>query len=139
MTQQAEPRRTRATGSIEVKTYDDRPYDEPGEGPSLHRISVTETFSGDIAGEGHVEFLQAVRRDGSASFVGLERVAGTLAGRAGAFLLQDQGTLVDQLVSGQWFVVPGSGSGALAGLRGEGGFTAQLGQSAQITLDYWFE
>jgi hypothetical protein len=137
--QQADSPRTRATGSIDVKTYDDQPYDVPGEGPSLHRINVTETFSGDIAGEGRVEFLQAVRPDGSASFVGIERVVGTLAGRAGSFLLQDQGTLVNQLVTGQWFVVPGSGTGALTGLRGEGGFTAQLGQGAQITLDYWFE
>jgi Protein of unknown function (DUF3224) len=42
-------------------------------------------------------------------------------------------------VSGDWFVVPGSGTGELAGLRGEGGFTAELGQGADITLDYWFE
>jgi hypothetical protein len=35
--------------------------------------------------------------------------------------------------------VPGSGTGELAGLRGEGGFNAELGQSADITLDYWFE
>ena len=115
MTHQADVRRTRATGTITVKTYDDRPYDEPGEVPSLHRTSVVETFSGDIAGEGRAEFLQAEAQDGSASFVGMERVVGTLAGRAGSFLLQDQGTVVNQLVSGRWFVVPGSGTGALAG------------------------
>jgi hypothetical protein len=37
------------------------------------------------------------------------------------------------------FVIPGSGTGGLAGLRGEGGFTANLGEGADITLDYWFE
>ncbi len=42
-------------------------------------------------------------------------------------------------VSGDWFVVPGSGTGELAGLRGEGGFSAVLDQGAEITLDYWFE
>ena len=36
-------------------------------------------------------------------------------------------------------VVEGSGTGELNGLRGEGGFKAALGQSAEITLDYWFE
>jgi hypothetical protein len=42
-------------------------------------------------------------------------------------------------VKGDWFVVPGSGTGELAGLRGEGGFQAELGQHADVTLDYWFE
>jgi len=36
-------------------------------------------------------------------------------------------------------VIPGSGTGQLAGLRGEGGFRANLGESAQINLTYWFE
>jgi hypothetical protein len=47
--------------------------------------------------------------------------------------------LTGTTVSGDWFVVPASGTGELTGLRGEGGFTAELGQGADITLDYWFE
>jgi hypothetical protein len=43
------------------------------------------------------------------------------------------------VVSGEWFVIPGSGTGGLAGLRGEGGFRANLGEGAQVHLDYWFE
>jgi hypothetical protein len=42
-------------------------------------------------------------------------------------------------VSGTWHVIPGSGTGDLMGLRGEGGFTAELGQHADIHLDYWIE
>jgi hypothetical protein len=93
----------------------------------------------DIEGEGVVRFLQAIRADGSASFVGIERVAGSISGRSGTFLLQDAGTVNGNVVSGTWFVIPGSGTGGLAGLRGEGGFTANLGESADATLDYWFE
>jgi hypothetical protein len=55
------------------------------------------------------------------------------------FQIQDQGTLRGSTVSGDWFVVPGSGTGELAGMRGDGGFSAELGQGAEITLDYWFE
>ena len=55
------------------------------------------------------------------------------------FLLQDAGTVQDNTVSGDWFVIPGSGTGQLAGLRGEGGFRANLGEGAQVHLDYWFE
>jgi len=105
----------------------------------LTRIHVEKSFSGDVTGDGVVEFLQAARADGSASFVGIERITGTVGGRQGTFLLQDTGTVADGIVSGDWFVVPGSGTGGLAGLRGEGGFRANLGEGAQVHLDYWFE
>ena len=85
---------------------------------------MQESFSGDIQGDGVVEFLQAGRADGSASFAGLERVTGKLAGREGTFVLQDTGIVDGSIVSGDWFVVPGSGTGQLAGLRGDGGFRA---------------
>jgi Protein of unknown function (DUF3224) len=131
--------KTHATGKIDVKTYEPQPYEEIDDGPNLVEIHVTETFSGDIEGDGVVRFLQAVRKDGSASFVGIERVTGKVAGRKGSFLLQDAGTLEGNTVKGDWFVVPGSGTSELNGLRGEGGFTAALGERADITLDYWFE
>ena len=130
---------TRANAVITVQTYEPAAYDEQAEGPALSRIHVVESFSGDIEGNGVVEFLQAARADGSASFVGIERVTGTVAGRSGTFLLQDAGTVDGNIVSGDWFVIPGSGTGDLAGLRGEGGFRAVLGEGAQVHLDYWFE
>jgi Protein of unknown function (DUF3224) len=133
------PDRTHASAQIAVQVYRPAPYDEPAEGPSLVRIHVEETFTGDITGTGVVEFLQAARADGTASFVGIERVTGSVGGRSGTFLLQDQGTVADGVVSGDWFVVPGSGTGELTGLCGEGGFRADLGEGAAVTLDYWFE
>lgn len=60
--------KTHATGQIEVKTYDARPYDEVGDGPAVVEIHTRETFSGDIEGEGVVRFLQAVRDDRSVDF-----------------------------------------------------------------------
>jgi Protein of unknown function (DUF3224) len=131
--------RTHATGKINVNVYQPNAYDQPPDGPALFRIHVEEEFSGDIAGSGVAEFLQTAPNDSEASFVGIERVTGELGGRAGTFVFQDEGTLKDGTVSGTWFVVPGSGTGELGGLRGEGGFTAALGQGADITLDYWFE
>ena len=115
---------TRANAVITVHKYQPAAYDAPAEGPALTRIHVEESFGGDISGAGVVEFLQAARADGSASFVGIERVTGTVE---------------RQVVSGDWFVIPGSGTGELAGLRGEGGFSANLGEGAEVHLDYWFE
>jgi hypothetical protein len=131
--------RAHASGKISVRRYEPAAYDEPTEGPVLVRIHVEEDFSGDIVGSGVAEFLQTARGDTAASFVGVERVTGSVGGRSGSFVFQDQGSLQDGVVSGSWFVVPGSGTGGLRGLRGEGGFRADLGQGADITLDYWFE
>jgi uncharacterized protein DUF3224 len=128
-----------ATGKINVKAYEPAPFDQPAQGPALVRIHVEEEFSGDIQGQGVAEFLQTTIGDEQASFVGVERVTGSIAGRSGTFVFQDAGTLNGTTVSGTWFVVAGSATGELSGLRGEGGFTAQLGERADITLDYWFE
>jgi hypothetical protein len=129
-----------AVGRIEVQSWDPQAYDQASDGaPTLVEVHVTETFTGDIEGQGTVRILQTVRPDNSASFVGVERVSGRLGGRSGSFVLQDQGTLEANHVKGTWFVVPGSGSGELAGLRGEGTFEAELGQHASITLDWRLE
>ena len=66
--------KSRANATITVHTYEPATYDEQGQGPTLSRIHVEESFSGDISGDGVVEFLQAARADGTASFVGIERV-----------------------------------------------------------------
>src|SRR5262249_15795879 len=77
-------RQTRhATGQIEVKTYVPTPFDEISNGPSLVEIHVMETFTGDIQGDGTVRFIQAAGADGTASFVGIERVRGSIVGRRG--------------------------------------------------------
>src|SRR5262249_32942462 len=55
----------RATGHTQVKTYEPTTYDEVEEGPSLLEVRVTETFTGDIEGEGSVRVIQAAsRKDG---------------------------------------------------------------------------
>lgn len=131
--------RTSAAAKIEVRSYEPETYEDSGGGTDLVEIHVTEAFHGDIEGQGVVRFLQAAHPDGSASFVGIERVTGSVGGRSGTFLLQDVGTVEGSVVSGMWFVIPGSGTGDLAGLRGEGGFIANLGEDADVTLDYWFE
>ena len=131
--------RAHASGQINVRKYEPSTYDQSAGGPALVRIHVEEDFSGDIEGSGVAEFLQTAHSESEASFVGVERVTGRVGGHAGTFVLQDEGTLNRGTVSGSWFVVPGSGTGELQGLRGDGGFTATLGQSADITLDYWFE
>ena len=65
-------------------------------------------------------------------------VSGPLGGRSGSFVLQGCETIEDGRIKATWFVVPGSGSEALRGLRGTGGFVGEFGKGSQATLDYWF-
>jgi Protein of unknown function (DUF3224) len=74
---------------------------------------------------------------GSATFVGLERIVGTIGGKTGSFVLQHIGTFDGQVAKAQLLVVPGSGTRELGGLRGEGSFEAGLGPEGarSITLE----
>lgn len=133
----------RATGKYEVKTREEKPCHEVGGLPRLTRASATETFQGDIEGEGTAEYVMAYRDDGSASYVRVERVIGRIGSRSGSFVLQGTGSYDHNTRTAEctWFVVPGTGTGELRGLRGAGGFVAKHSEypNVPITLDYSFE
>ena len=130
---------TLATATFEVKTWDEKPYNEIDGGPKLTRASVTKSFRGDIEGEGTLEYLMFYPGDGSATFVGLERVAGRIGERSGSFVLQHSGTFEGGTAKVTLSVVPGSGAGDLRGLRGEGSFSSAHQKQYPMTLDYDFE
>jgi len=118
-----------AKAQFVIKSWDEKPYSEGADSPKLTRASVVKTFMGDLEGEGHVEYLMMYGNDGSASFVGLERIVGKLAGKAGSFVLQRTGTFEGGVAKESYSVVPGSGTGELRGLRGEG--TSALGHGTE--------
>jgi uncharacterized protein DUF3224 len=136
---QAEPHaRTRAKAKITVQSSEAKPYDQ-GEGPALVELRLTETFSGDIEGESPVRAFQVLREDKSACQVSMQRFRGKLGGRQGTFVLQGSEVVENGKIKATWFVVPGSATGDLVGLRGEGGFEGGFGKGSEGTLDYWFE
>ena len=130
--------RTRATAKIAVQNSDTKLYDQTA-GPALVEVRLTETFTGDIDGESPVRALQVLRDDKSAYLVSMQRFRGRLGGRQGTFVLQGSEIVENGKINATWFVVPGSGTGDLSGLRGEGGFAGEFGKGSDGTLDYWFE
>jgi Protein of unknown function (DUF3224) len=130
--------RARAEARITVENSAAEPYDQTAS-PALMEIRLSETFTGDIAGESMVRALQVRRDDRSASMVSLQRFRGTLGGRPGTFVLQGSEIVESGKIKATWFVVPGSGTGDLSGLRGEGGFEGDFGKGSDGTLEYWFE
>ena len=129
---------SRALAKITVQKSDARAYDRTS-GPALMEIHLSETFVGDIDGESTVRALQVLRDDRSASMVSVQRFAGRLGGRQGTFVLQGSELIENGKIKATWFVVPGSGTGDLSGLRGEGGFEGDFGIGSEGTLNYWFE
>lgn len=129
---------TQAIARFEVKSWDEVAYSKVGGGPRLTRASITKAFQGDIAGKGTLEYLMIHHDDGSASFVGMEQVTGRLGNRSGSFVLQHNGTFDGDTARATCVVVPGSATGDLVGLQGEGSFEAKS-RLASITLRYDLE
>ncbi len=119
-----------------IKNWDEKPWGEGQDLPRLTRASVTKTFTGDIEGEGQVEYLMMYRSDGSAVVVGLERVTGRIGGKTGTFVLQRAGVFEGGQAKETYSVVSGSATGELVGLRGEGRSAVGHGMEHPFTLDY---
>jgi hypothetical protein len=125
-----------ATARFAIQNWDEKSYREGPDTPKLTRAAVTKTFTGDIEGEGKVEYLMMYRNDGSATFVGLEQVVGRLGGKAGSFVLQRTGTFEGGIAKESYSVIAGSGTGELRGLRGEGTSAVGHGSEHPLTLSY---
>jgi hypothetical protein len=105
-----------ARGTFEVKLT---PQPADSGAPAVGRMSIDKQFHGDLEATSKGQMLAAVTSvKGSAGYVAIEQVTGSLRGRSGTFVLQHSGTMTrgtpQQIVS----VVPDSGTGELVGLTG---------------------
>jgi hypothetical protein len=121
---------------FEVKSWNESPFDEGANLPKLTRANVTKIYSGDIEGMSMTEWLMAYAEDGSATFVGLERVAGTFVGREGSVVLQHVGSFAEGAARGTLTVVHGSGTNDLVAVEGDGSFLADPTGSVSLNLSF---
>jgi hypothetical protein len=106
-----------AKGTFEVKITPQKPDNPVAESANLGRMSIDKKFSGDLEATSKGEMLSAMTDvKGSAGYVALERVSGTLHGRNGTFVLQHTGTMTRGAPELSITVVPDSGTGQLVGL-----------------------
>ncbi len=125
-----------ANARFAIKSWEEKPYSEGPDLPKLTRASVTKTYTGDAEGEGKVEYLMMYRPDSSASFVGLERVTCKLRGKSGSFVLQRTGVFEGGMAKESYSVIPGSATGDLKGLVGEGKTSVGHGMEHPFSLEY---
>ena len=105
----------------------------------LTRAIVTQTFTGDLEGDGWVEWLMCYAEDGTARFVGMQRIEGAADGRTGSVVLETSGDFNGSEAVGTWTVLPGSATGELVGITGSGRFEAPHGPIATYAVDVSFE
>jgi hypothetical protein len=128
-----------ATGAYSFTSWDEEPYAEMEGTPRLTHARVVNVYRGDLEADGTIEILMFYPTPSSATYFGFERVSGRLGGRSGSFVLQGTGTWEDGVARTTWTIVPGSGTGELEGLRGEGAVEAGHGQTGiPYRLDYDF-
>jgi hypothetical protein len=125
---------TRITASFEVTRWNEEPFDERNDAAELTRARVTKSYSGEIEGDSVTEWLMAYAEDGSATFVGLERINGTVAGRSGTLVVQHLGTYQDGAATAELAAVAGWGGGELAGVTGTGDFRADPAGTVRLEL-----
>jgi Protein of unknown function (DUF3224) len=110
---------THASGTFEVNLNPQTP-DDKTEGATLGRMSIDKQFHGDLEATSKGEMLTAVTSvKGSAGYVAIERVSGTLHGRSGSFVFQHSGTMTRGTQQLSITVVPDSGTDQLMGLAGK--------------------
>ena len=120
------------SAAFEVSSWEETPFDEAVGVAKLTRASVTKTYTGHIDGTSITEWLMAYEPDKSATFVGIERVRGTIAGRNGSLVLQHIGTFENGAATAKLVVV--SGTNELKGASGSGSFKADPAGSVRIDL-----
>ena len=121
---------------FEITGWEQSSYGDEGERSELARVTVTKVFTGDIEGESAAELLMASNPVG-AGYVASELFTGVIGGRAGSLVIQHGGLAEGDDGHSFGSIVPGSGTGALAGARGEAIYANnEEGHTLTLTLRF---
>ena len=125
----------RASGPFDVKITPQS--EDKAEGAPLGRLSLAKTWHGDLSGTSAGEMLTAMGLvEGSAVYVAVERVTGTLKGRKGSFALAHKGTMTRGAQQLTIDIVPDSGTGELKGIAGSMTIRIEAGGKHFYELSY---
>lgn len=102
----------------------------------IARISQTCRFSGTLEGESIAEYTAVLPRDGDSSFQGFQRISGKIGEREGSFVVGVTGDYFKSQPRGTWTIVPKSGSGDFAHIRGGGAFSQSAGKPGTYTFEF---
>jgi hypothetical protein len=123
---------SKVSASFEVTSWDETPFDDGTGVAKLTEALVEKTYTGDIEGTSTTKWLMAYDPDKTASFIGLERIKGSVAGRNGSLVLQHVGRFEDGSADATLTVV--SGTNELKDVSGSGTFKADPAGAVLLDL-----
>jgi hypothetical protein len=134
------PMTQHATGPFDVKIVPQNPDSDVERAANLGRMTIDKQFHGDLEATSKGEMI-AAQTDvkGSAGYVAMERVTGTLKGRQGSFVLQHSGTMNRGVPQLSVTVVPDSGTGELKGIAGTMNIIIAAGGKHSYEFTYTIE
>jgi hypothetical protein len=130
---------TQAIATYQNTAETETAYDEPADGSSLFRATVQRRFQGDLTGESVAEVLICRSAPDGIGYVATDRFTGRLGDRSGGFVFQHGGPIERGVLRSFGYVVPGSGTGDLRGLRGDATIAVTPAAEHTLTIDYDFE
>ena len=113
----------------------EEPFDSPTDGPTRERVFVDKSFSGDVVGSSSAVLMTCQVSDEQAGYLASERLAVSIAGRTGTFVMHHGGTVDRKVIEQFGKIISGSGTGELTGISGIGIFRHDT-EGAIFTLDY---
>ena len=118
---------------FEIASWDETPFDDDGQVSKLTEALVSKKYSGDVDGTSMTKWLMAYAPDKTATYVGIERIKGTVGGKRGSLVLLHDGAFQDGAATATLRVV--SGTEELAQAAGTGKFRADPAGSITLDLD----
>ncbi len=128
---------TLANALFTMKNWDETPYGIADDGPKIAHAHSTNTYTGDITGESSANYVIFYPEETVGVFRGYEQIVGNVGDREGSLVLEHVGSWAGSTVTTSWTVVDGSGTEALAGISGSGGYVAKHEiPETPVTLEY---
>ncbi|PCJ38665.1 MAG: hypothetical protein COA81_12520 [Alphaproteobacteria bacterium] len=124
---------------FKMDSWDEEVYFKADDNSKISKATVTKSYSGEIDGKGVLNYLMSYYADGSAYFVGIERVEGEVSGKTGTFIFSHEGTFKDGIATSEFQIVKGSATGNLIGLTGKGHFSSGHAMTVPIKFSHKFE
>ena len=118
---------------FEIGSWDETPFDDDEQASKLTEALVSKKYSGDVDGTSTTKWLMAYAPDKTATYVGIERIKGTVGGKRGTLVLLHDGAFTDGAATATLRVV--SGTDELAQAAGSGKFRADPAGSITLDLD----
>jgi hypothetical protein len=125
-----------ARATLTMKGWEEKTYWEGEGGRKLTHVDAGFSYEGDMKGEGSAVWLLSYNPDGTGGAPAVERFAGSVGGRAGSFVMQHSSEFDPKAVRDRFFIIPGSGTGELAGIAGNASIEMLGYGPYEFTLEY---